>query len=156
MPDTHQPIPATSADPDPRPSACACAPCTPHAPGAPTRDVLVVEDDPEINQLVGAYAGLAGLNYRGAMTGEAALEELRRSPPALVVLDVMLPDLDGFEICRRIKGVPGTSQVPVIMLTAMDADDSRQRGLACGACAYLTKPFDPDALIEAIERHAGK
>ena len=141
MPDTHHP----NAAAEPSPSACTCA---------LPRDVLVVEDDPEINQLVGAYAGLAGLSYRGAMTGADALEELRRCLPVLVVLDVMLPDLDGFEICRRIKGVPGTSQVPVIMLTAMDADDSRQRGLACGACEYLTKPFDPDALIEAIERHA--
>jgi DNA-binding response OmpR family regulator len=115
--------------------------------------VLVVEDDPVINELVGAYARLAGLGYRGAMTGDAAFQELRQRRPAMIVLDVMLPDLDGFEICRRIKSQPDTAPVPVVMLTALHDDEYRERGLACGASEYLTKPFDPDQLIEAMTRY---
>lgn len=128
----------------------------PDAPAGPGPYVLVVEDDPEINQLVGAYVQLAGLDYRGATTGDAALRELGRDRPALVVLDVMLPDLDGFEICRRIKTRPDAGQVPVVMLTAMDGGDSRRRAFACGAVEYLTKPFDPDQLLDAIARFAGR
>src|SRR4051812_35291815 len=125
-----------------------------HADGGRAQPyVLVVEDDPVINELVGAYARLAGLGYRGAMTGEAAFEELRHLRPAMIVLDVMLPDLDGFEICRRIKSQPETAPVPVVMLTALHDDEYRERGLACGASEYLTKPFDPDQLIDAMTKY---
>jgi two-component system OmpR family response regulator len=116
--------------------------------------VLVVEDDPVINELVGAYARLAGLAYRGAGSGDEAFAQLRQQRPALVVLDVMLPDLDGFEICRRIKDNAETGAVPVVMLTALSDDEYRERGMACGASEYLTKPFNPDQLLEAITRFA--
>jgi two-component system OmpR family response regulator len=116
--------------------------------------VLVVEDDPVINELVGAYARLAGLAYRGAGSGDEAFAQLRQQRPVLVVLDVMLPDLDGFEICRRIKESAETGAVPVVMLTALSDDEYRERGLACGAAEYLTKPFNPDELLEAITRYA--
>ena len=119
------------------------------------RDVLVVEDDPEINELVGAYARLAGFEYRAALDGATALAEVRRQAPAVIVLDLMLPDFDGFEICRRIKGELGRGDIPVIILTALDNKASRREGLECGAADYLTKPFDPDRLIDTICRHAG-
>jgi two-component system, OmpR family, phosphate regulon response regulator OmpR len=118
-------------------------------------DVLVVEDDPEINELVGAYAQLAGFEYRRALTGSDALSEIGRRAPALIVLDVMLPDLDGFEVCRQLKqngSAPG-ARVPVIFLTAMDNDAARRKGMECGAVEYLIKPFDPDRLMESLERH---
>src|SRR3954470_13907177 len=66
-------------------------------------DVLVVEDDPEINQLVGAYAELAGYRYRAALTGGAALAEVHHRRPRVIVLDLMLPDIDGLEVCRRVR-----------------------------------------------------
>ncbi|CAA9444098.1 MAG: hypothetical protein AVDCRST_MAG64-4395 [uncultured Phycisphaerae bacterium] len=117
-------------------------------------DVLVIEDDPEINELVGAYAQLAGFEYRRALDGSTALAEVSRRAPSVIVLDVMLPDLDGFEICRRIKSDgPAAAAVPVIFLTALYDDASRRRGMECGAADYLTKPFDPDRLIESLERH---
>jgi two-component system response regulator ResD len=118
-------------------------------------DVLVVEDDPEINELVGAYAQIAGFEYRRALDGSTALAEVSRRAPSVIVLDVMLPDLDGFEICRRIKsdGPAAAAGVPVIFLTALQDDASRRRGMECGAADYLTKPFDPDRLIETLERH---
>src|SRR3954471_1627612 len=124
-------------------------------PAPADRVVLVVEDDPEINHLVGAYARLAGFDYRAATTAAAAFDEIRRHRPSLIVLDVMLPDLDGFEICRRVKEDPDTRPIPVILLTAL-GEAYRQRGLACGASEYLGKPFDPDLLMEAMSRYAGR
>jgi DNA-binding response OmpR family regulator len=116
-------------------------------------DVLVVEDDPEINELVGAYAQLAGFEYRRALTGAAALAEFIRRTPKVVVLDVMLPDLDGFEVCRQIKQQSAErGRVPVIFLTALDGDAARRKGMECGAAEYLTKPFDPDRLMASLAR----
>ena len=116
--------------------------------------VLVVEDDPEINELVGAYARIAGFEYRAALDGATALTEARHRAPAAVVLDLMLPDIDGFEVCQRLKADPDTRRVPVIMLTALGDENSRARGMQCGACEYLVKPFDPDRLMQALSRHA--
>ena len=120
----------------------------------PGADVLVVEDDAEINELVGAYVQLAGFGYSAALNGNAGIDEARRQAPALIVLDLMLPDLDGFEVCRRVKGDRATAGVPVIILTALDSEPTRQKGRECGAAEYLTKPFDPDRLMEAIAHHA--
>ena len=120
-------------------------------------EVLVVEDDREINELVGAYAQIAGFGYRSALTGTDALAEVRQHRPALIVLDLMLPDLDGFEVCRRVRAEAQATGKPVpviIILTALDGAKSRQQGLECGAVDYLTKPFDPDRLMEVISRHA--
>ena len=124
-------------------------------PGNGHRDVLVVEDDPEINELVGAYVRIAGFEYRAALDGTTALAEVRRHAPTVIVLDLMRPDIDGFEICRRIKGEPGLADIPVIILTALDNKACRREGLECGAADFLTKPFDPDRLIDTISRFGG-
>jgi DNA-binding response OmpR family regulator len=126
----------------------------PHFAAAPELEVLVVEDDPEINELVGAYVQIVGFRYYGVGTSEAAARAVASRHPALVILDVMLPDGDGFEICRRIKSDPATADTPILMLTALDRPELRQRGLQCGAVEYLTKPFDPDRLLAAIRTHA--
>jgi DNA-binding response OmpR family regulator len=118
------------------------------------RDVLVVEDDPEINELVGAYVELAGFDYRAARDGCTALREARRGHPALIVLDLMLPDFDGFEVCRRLKSEDETRKIPIVMLTALDREEHRRRGRECGAVAYLTKPFEPEHLLDAIRDNA--
>jgi DNA-binding response OmpR family regulator len=119
-------------------------------------DVLVVEDDPEISELVGAYVELAGYRYRSARDGQEALRQVRESRPAMIVMDVMLPDLDGFEVCRRLKSDDGTSRLPVMILSALDREEHRVRGCQCGAIAYLTKPFDPDQLMGLIRDHVGR
>lgn len=115
-------------------------------------DVLVVEDDSEINELIGAYVQLAGFPCRRVMRGDDALREAASHPPALVVLDVMLPDMDGFEICRRLRSDSRTASAPIIMLTALDQDAMRCRARDCGASEYMTKPFDPDRLMDAIRQ----
>ena|SRR5689334_3000905 len=118
------------------------------------RSVLVVEDDREINELVGAYAEIAGFEYRAALDGSTALREAHERVPSAVVLDLMLPDIDGFEVCTRLKREDDTRGVPVIILTAMAGEANRKKGHACGASEYLTKPFDPDSLMAALEKHA--
>jgi DNA-binding response OmpR family regulator len=120
------------------------------------RAVLVVEDDPEINELVGAYVQIAGFDYESALNGRQAVEKAGQMHPALIVLDVMLPDFDGFEVARRLKSETHTSSIPIVMLTALDREDYRQRGRSAGAVGYLTKPFDPDRLIDTIKENASK
>jgi two-component system OmpR family response regulator len=118
------------------------------------RSVLVVEDDPEINELVGAYVQIAGFEYESALNGEQAVEKARAKHPALIVLDVMLPDFDGFEVARRLKDESNTREIPIVMLTALDRDEYRQKGRNAGAVDYLTKPFDPDRLMDSIRENA--
>jgi DNA-binding response OmpR family regulator len=115
-------------------------------------DVLVVEDDATINALIGAYIELAGMSYRSALDGTSALAQTRERAPRLVVLDVMLPDTDGFEVCRRLKQECGLHDVPVVMLTALADEASRARGLQSGATVYLNKPFDPDRFLAVIRQ----
>jgi DNA-binding response OmpR family regulator len=114
--------------------------------------VLVVEDDWEINDLVGAYVSIAGFDPVPAHTGAEALRQARAQCPAAVVLDVMLPDVDGFEVCRQLRNEAFTSHVPIIMLTALSGEEDRRRGERCGATCYMTKPFDPERLIDTVRR----
>ena len=120
---------------------------------APT-DVLVVEDDPDHNEMIGAYVRLAGYTYRPALDGDAALRALREKAPALVLLDLMLPGIDGFEVCRQMRADEATRDVPVVILSAVNEPDARRRAQELDVRAYITKPFDPDALMDALRRYA--
>lgn len=109
--------------------------------------VLVVEDDPEINDLERQLLAAGGLESVGVLAGDEALAAVQRSEFAAVLLDLMLPGMDGFETCRRLQRL---SKAPIVIITALDSDECRQRGVACGASAYFTKPFDPDEVIAAV------
>jgi DNA-binding response OmpR family regulator len=117
--------------------------------------VLVVEDESSIASFVALYLKNAGYTVRTAATGSEALAQVAASQPALIVLDLMLPDIDGIEVCRRIrKG----SDIPILMLTARDEDVDKIIGLEVGADDYLTKPFNPRELVarvKSILRRAG-
>ena len=117
--------------------------------------VLVVEDDPEINRLIGAYVEFAGYHCVSALDGGNALSHSRDHHPCVIVLDLMLPDISGWEVCRQLKNDPGTCDIPIIILTALDNEDSRQEGMRCGVVAYLTKPFNPDELLAVLNKYAG-
>jgi DNA-binding response OmpR family regulator len=110
--------------------------------------VLVVEDESSIASFVALYLKNAGYKVRTVGTGEAALEQLADQRPDLVVLDLMLPDLDGIEVCRRIRK---SSEVPILMLTARDEDVDKIIGLEVGADDYLTKPFNPRELVARVK-----
>jgi two-component system phosphate regulon response regulator PhoB len=103
--------------------------------------VLVVDDDPDINEVVQEGLHSAGYETVGALTGAEALAEVDRRCPDLVLLDQMLPDIDGVEICRRLREAPETRRVPIVFLTAMGGSDARVRGLSLGADDYIVKPF---------------
>jgi DNA-binding response OmpR family regulator len=108
--------------------------------------VMVVEDEPNIGALVRTYLERAGYDALWVRSGEDALVELRRHPVKLVVLDIGLPGIDGFEVCRRIGG-----RVPVIMLTARDEEPDRVAGLEVGADDYVSKPFSPRELTARVK-----
>src|SRR5262245_35268344 len=110
------------------------------------RTILVVEDEKDIRELVRFHLEQEGYGVREAETGEAALDLARSERPALLVLDLMLPGIDGLEVCRRLRAAEATRGVPVIVLTAKAAEVDRVLGLELGADDYVTKPFSPREL----------
>jgi DNA-binding response OmpR family regulator len=116
------------------------------AAAAPT--VLVVEDESSIASFVALYLKNAGYAVRTAATGGDALTQAAAHEPALIVLDLMLPDIDGIEVCKRIRQ---RSDVPILMLTARDEDVDKIIGLEVGADDYLTKPFNPRELVARVK-----
>jgi two-component system alkaline phosphatase synthesis response regulator PhoP len=112
-----------------------------------TQTILVVEDEQAIASFVAAYLKKDGFAVRMTASGREALNLVANEAPALVVLDLMLPDLDGMEVCRRIRE---TSTLPVLMLTARDDDLDKIAGLEVGADDYLTKPFNPRELVARV------
>src|SRR5438094_9831781 len=117
------------------------------ATGKP-QTVLVVEDEASIASFVSLYLKNAGYTVRTAATGTEALSQLQGGDVARTVLDLMLPDIDGIEICRRIRK---TSDMPILMLTARDEDVDKIIGLEVGADDYLTKPFNPRELVARVK-----
>jgi len=115
----------------------------------PNELVLLVDDESSILQLARMYLERDGFRIQEAADGEAALEAVARQRPALVVLDVMLPKLDGFEVCRRLRA--GNNPMAIIMLTARDEDIDKVLGLEMGADDYLTKPFNPRELVARVK-----
>src|ERR1700757_1308712 len=113
---------------------------------APT--ILVVEDESSIASFVSLYLKNAGYAVKTAATGGEALSQAAAQPPALVVLDLMLPDIDGIEVCKRLRQ---GSDVPILMLTARDEDVDKIIGLEVGADDYLTKPFNPRELVARVK-----
>lgn len=116
-------------------------------------NVLVVEDDADLNQLVGAYVRLCGCSYRPAHTGSEAMTLAATRKPSLVLLDLMLPDVDGFEVCRHLRAATLTHGVPIVIVSALSSEQDIRHGRECGADDYLTKPVAPDRLIQTIKHY---
>jgi DNA-binding response OmpR family regulator len=114
---------------------------------APVPTILVVEDESSIASFVALYLKNAGYAVKTAATGGDALAQVSLEKPALVVLDLMLPDIDGIEVCKQIRQ---SSDLPILMLTARDEDIDKIIGLEVGADDYLTKPFNPRELVARI------
>jgi len=112
--------------------------------------VLVVEDDVEMNDLERQLLAAHGMDSVPAYSGREALRVSERCEADAVLLDLMLPEMDGFETCRRIRGRFG-HRVPIVMVTALDNDECRRRGFEVGADAYFSKPFDPDEVVFTIQ-----
>ncbi len=114
--------------------------------------VLVVEDDPTVAEVVVSYLRHAGLEATHVADGALALAAFQETAPDLVVLDLMLPNVDGLEVCRRLRALdPPGNAVPVVMLTALGEEDDRVAGLVVGADDYVTKPFSPRELVLRVQ-----
>ena len=112
--------------------------------------ILVVDDEVYILHILDLSLGAEGFDVITATDGEEALAKAQREKPDLIILDVMMPRLDGYETCRRLKSDPGTRDIPVLLLTARGRDEDRQRGVESGADDYITKPFSPNKLINRV------
>ncbi len=114
--------------------------------------ILTVDDEKDVLELIRFHLSRAGHKVLQASSGREALDIIHRKRPELVLLDLMLPDIDGFGVCEILRRSPDTAALPVIILSAWNTKDSRNLGLELGALDYLTKPFSPKALVERVER----
>ena len=114
--------------------------------------ILIVEDEESLLKLESILLTSKGYQVQGVANGAAALEAISEDPPDLVLLDIMLPEIDGFEVCQRIKQNEETKHIPVIMLTAKKSREDMSRGEKVGADWYITKPFKSAMVIETIQR----
>ncbi|MDP2988710.1 response regulator transcription factor, partial [Hydrogenophaga sp.] len=125
-----------------------------------TPQLLMIEDDARLAKMVAEYLGQSGFEVTHAADGEAGLEQLQLIQPELVILDLMMPGIDGLEVCRRIRALQGdVARVPVLMLTAKGDPMDRIIGLELGADDYLPKPFEPRELlarVRAVLRRRGE
>ncbi len=112
--------------------------------------ILVVDDEPDILELIRHNLLRSGFVVSTAESGEEALQKIGRQPPQLLVLDLMLPGIDGLEVARRLKKNPRTAGLPIVMLTAKGEEKDVVTGLECGADDYVTKPFSPQILVARI------
>jgi DNA-binding response OmpR family regulator len=117
--------------------------------------ILVVDDEVYITQILEFSLGAEGFEVITANNGELAVEKAVQTQPDLIVLDIMMPVLDGYETCRRLKRQPETKNIPVILLTAKGRDADKRLGFEVGAVDYIVKPFSPNRLVGRIEEIIG-
>ena len=117
-----------------------------------SKRVLVVDDEPNIVMSLEFLMRRAGFEVAVARNGREALDAIDGTPPDLLLLDVMMPEFDGYEVCERIRARPEWSGTKIVMLTARGREVERERGLALGADAYVTKPFSTRDLVEQVKR----
>jgi CheY-like chemotaxis protein len=115
--------------------------------------ILVVEDQDSIRRMIEALVQARGYQVTAVSSGVKAIDVALTDAPDIVLLDLNLPgQYDGFDVCQRLRADPATRSVPVVIISAMDDDESRARATAAGATAYYTKPFSPIALLKEIDR----
>lgn len=113
--------------------------------------IMVVDDEPDLTRLVAHHLKREGFDPICAENGTEALQEIKRGNIALMILDVMMPGEDGFQVCRRLREQPKTASLPIILLTALDDENDKILGLEIGADDYLTKPFSPKELVARVK-----
>ena len=118
----------------------------------PAANILAVDDEPALTDLIHYHLVRAGHQVVTAANGWEALDAVRQQRPDLILLDLMLPDLDGFGVCEILRRDPCTATIPIIIVSAWSSPDSRHFGLELGALDYITKPFSPSELVERVNR----
>lgn len=117
--------------------------------------ILTVDDEQDVSDLIRFHLQQAGYDVLTAASGREALGTIAERRPSLIILDLMLPDIDGFGVCEILRRNPDTATIPIIILTAWATNDSRTLGLDLGALDYLTKPFSPRELTVLVDRLHG-
>ncbi len=116
--------------------------------------VVIVDDEPETVSLLAAFLGLFDCEPHGVYTGQAGLKAVAEHRPDVLILDLMLPDIDGLEVCRQLRQQPDTHSLPIVILSARTSPEDVKLGYAAGATRYLKKPIDLDTLLEEVRRVA--
>lgn len=117
------------------------------------KKILVIEDEPHISKLVTFILEKQGFKVLQAFVGQEGLEMAKKEKPNLIVLDVMMPNMDGFEAAKRLTSMRETKDIPIIMLSSAAQFKHKMMGIEAGAVDYITKPFDKDELIEKVKEH---
>jgi twitching motility two-component system response regulator PilG len=141
-------MPSAAALP-PAPASAAAAPVD-AATGSTAGTVMIVDDSATIRKILGLSLERAGYNVIAEADGESAIERLLHVVPDLILLDIAMPKLDGYEVCKRIKQDPRTAGVPVVMLSGKDAFFDKVKGHMAGASEYLTKPFETPVVLAVV------
>lgn len=115
--------------------------------------ILIAEDEPDIRELVSITLTFGGFEVIKVSNGQEAVESARSAVPDLILLDVRMPRMTGYEACRALKGDPSTASIPIVFLSAKGQEEEVRDGLKAGAEAYILKPFAPDQLIERVKEH---
>ena len=115
--------------------------------------ILVVDDEPTIVRLMEFILARQGHEMIVAVNGEEALEKIKSQQPDLVLLDIMMPRIDGYEVAQRLRADPATASLPIIMLSAKAQDEDIRKGVEVGVDEYVTKPFTPDHLVQVVAKH---
>ena len=118
--------------------------------------ILVVDDEPPIVRLMEFILARQGHEMLVAVNGEEALEKVRAHKPDLVLLDIMMPRIDGYEVARTLRADPDTAALPIIMLSAKAQEEDIQKGLDIGVNEYITKPFSPEQLVHVVSNYLGR
>ena len=118
-----------------------------------TQSILVADDEPSILLSLQFLLQKAGYEVRLAHNGEEVLQAVEQSTPDLLLLDAMMPQRDGYDVCQTIRADPRWTELPIIMLTAKSRDVERQKGMALGATDYVTKPFSTRDLVATVRKH---
>jgi putative two-component system response regulator len=118
------------------------------------KTVLIVDDTPANIHVIKSILEV-GYKIKAATSGEKALQIVGKAPPDLILLDVMMPEMDGYEVCQRLKADASTSDIPVVFVTGHADDEEQAKGMALGAVAYVTKPVDPEKLLEHVVKCLG-
>jgi len=113
--------------------------------------LLVVDDEPPVLKILQTRLKASGYEVLTASDGRDALEKIKANPPDLIVLDVLMPEVNGFQVCRTLKDDPALSGIPILMLTAKDTESDRFWGAEAGADAYMTKPYNAEELLTQIQ-----
>lgn len=119
------------------------------------KKILIVDDAESVAQVFKEYVTIAGFDASTAHSGAEALKSIETNPPDLVLLDALMPDMNGFEVCRQIRLIPSMKKAPILMVTVLKNESDHQAGEASGATEFLTKPISEAELIKQIRKHLG-